>query len=433
MKTCKILLFLFLVVSMIALPACTAGEPAAKRQEEKVTLSFMASEDWVQDAELTLARRFESETGIGVEYQIFPQRQYVNLLMTKLNTGECTDIYTTQSGSLDIHSQYRAEMNALDLTDTAWAKNVDDLAAAELSVNGRLYGQPIQDVSSVWAVAYNKNIFKELGLSIPKNYQDFLKLCAVIQDAGITPIYECLSDNWHHSLWFIESLIVQETVRPGYRELLNSNNVLFSGNNTFLTLLRQMQEMVELGYWGDHYISNTYANLPSAIVSGTYAMAVYNQGLGDEVHAVSPELGPDDIGYFVIPLGDNQSLNINPSGPSRFIYSGTSHPEEALAYLEFLASQESLDYLTREVPKYNKLPFKSAPKTYTDSIEEFYNRYPQAQVVYQTSVKYLNPQWADISNDLSQMLIGEMSAEQVLERIDQRRTAQALVVGDPHW
>ena len=38
---------------------------------EKVTLSFMASQDWVQDAELDLARQFDEKTGIGVNYQIF--------------------------------------------------------------------------------------------------------------------------------------------------------------------------------------------------------------------------------------------------------------------------------------------------------------------------------------------------------------------------
>ena len=64
----------------------------------------MASQDWVQDAELDLARQFDEKTGIGVNYQIFPSSQYNNLLMTKLNTGECPDIFAAQSGKFDIKS-----------------------------------------------------------------------------------------------------------------------------------------------------------------------------------------------------------------------------------------------------------------------------------------------------------------------------------------
>ena len=81
-----------------AAPAETAeakteeAAPAAEEKQEAasgeaVTLSFMASQDWVQDAELELAEKFTAETGIKVDYQIVPSDQYTNLLMTKLNTG----------------------------------------------------------------------------------------------------------------------------------------------------------------------------------------------------------------------------------------------------------------------------------------------------------------------------------------------------------
>ena len=114
-----------------------------------VTLSFMASQDWIQDAEIELSKKFTEQTGIKIDYQIVPADQYTNLLMTKLNTGECTDIFAAQSGKFDIQTQVNAEKNALDLSNSGWAGNVDELAASELKVNDKLYGQPIQDVSAV--------------------------------------------------------------------------------------------------------------------------------------------------------------------------------------------------------------------------------------------------------------------------------------------
>lgn len=78
----------------------------------------MASQDWIQDAELELAEKFTEETGIKVDYQIVPADQYTNLLMTKLNTGECTDIFASQAGQFDIVTQLNVEKNALDLSDS---------------------------------------------------------------------------------------------------------------------------------------------------------------------------------------------------------------------------------------------------------------------------------------------------------------------------
>lgn len=420
------------------LSSCAAAPESATTSlqpvfDEKVTLSCMACMDWVSDAELELAREFDSQYDIGIEYQIFPSNQYYNLLLTKLNTGECPDIFMAQSGRFDIGTQYNVEKNAVDLSDASWAQKVDSMAAGELTINGRLYGQPAQDTSAIWAIGYNKQIFNRLHLSVPHTYEEFTQVCETIQDAGITPIYECLTESWHHTLWFVESCVVQETIDPGYKEKLNNNTASFAGNSTFLKILNQIQDMVNSGYWGEHYITNSYDNAPDAIASGEYAMVVYNQGLNREVHAINSDIALEDIGFFVIPLADNQTLNVNPAGPARMIYSGSQHIEEAKEYFEFLASQDSLQYMVEQVPKYNTLPFENSPRRSDFCNTELYQQYPDKQIVYQTAVKYVNPQWTEIGNDLTDMLQGNITPEQVLVSMDQRRAEQAHIMGDPNW
>nr|WP_288824194.1 ABC transporter substrate-binding protein [uncultured Clostridium sp.] len=413
----------------------TSAEAKTSAASEKggVTLSFMASQDWIQDAEIELSKKFTQETGIKVDYQIIPSDQYVNLLMTKLNTGECTDIFGAQSGKFDIKAQINVEKNAVDLTKTSWGSQVEPLVADQLSVDGKLYGQPIQDVSSVWAIGYNKQIFKKLNLEIPKDYESFQKVCDTIKAAGITPIYECVSDGWHHTLWLPEAGVEAETAEPGIVDKWNSNQVPFKGNATLMTILNQINDMVAKGYWGEDYMSNTYADSAKNIASGKYAMTVANQGFGVEVNKVNPEIAVDDIGYFVIPLADNQTLNVNPAGPARFIFSGSKHAAEAQQYLEFLAKEENLKYLTENVGKFNKLPFNNAPSMYTDTIQDFYNRYDKKGTVIQTAVKYVNPQWSEMGANLSAMIVGEMTPEEVLASIDEVRAQQAKAAGDPAW
>ena len=80
----------------------------------------MASQGWIMDAELELAKKFETETGIHVDYQISPADQYFNVLKTKLNAGEATDIFGGQAGKTDLKVQYDVENNAVDLSDQEW-------------------------------------------------------------------------------------------------------------------------------------------------------------------------------------------------------------------------------------------------------------------------------------------------------------------------
>lgn len=398
-----------------------------------VVISVMASQDWIQDAEMELGEKFTEETGIKVDYQIVPADQYTNLLTTKLNTGECTDIFMAQSGSFDIQTQFNVEKNALDLSGEGWAGSVDPLAAAELSVDGRLYGEPAQDVSAVWAIAYNKVLFEELKLEIPTDFESFAQVCQTIKENGVIPIYECVSDGWHHTLWFPECCVAVEKKNPGMADKLNNNEETFAGNETMITILEQIQYMVEQGYWGDNFMSNEYTNSAKSVASGEYAMTVANQGFGDEVEAIGGDLTVDDIGYFIMPLADNQTRNVNPAGPARFVYSGSEHAKEALMYMEYMVSDESLAYLTENVPKFNKLAYTNAPMGYVGPVKEFYDMYSDQATVYQTAVKYVNPQWTEMGANLSAMFVGEMTPEEVLIEIDKLRAEQAKAASDEAW
>jgi raffinose/stachyose/melibiose transport system substrate-binding protein len=445
MRKGKRVLSAILTVGMIAsFTACSGGNPVksssnvpaaanSSGKQGNVTLTFMASQDWIQDAEMKLGTEFEKKTGIKIDYQIIPSNQYNSLLMTKLNSGEGPDIFGSQSGRFDIQTQLKVEKNAVDLTSESWASKVDKAAAEELMVNGKLYGEPIQDVSSVWAVAYNKKIFKDLGIEIPQNYADFKAACGKIKAKGITPIYEAVSDGWHHTLWFPEMGPAAETATPGLADQLNNNKAKFEGNKTLELVLSQVKEMASLGYWGDNYMSNKYADAPKNFATGKYAMTVANQGFGADVHKADSNFAEDNVGYFVMPLADNQVLNINPCGPSRFIYKNSKNIAAAKKYLEFMASDSSLKYLTENVSKFNKLPYSNAPSKYSDTVKEFYKRYPKTGTVYQTAVKYVNSQWANIGSDMSAMLLGEEKPSEVLKNVDKRRAEQAKAAKDPAW
>lgn len=419
-----------------AVEPTVAPEPtAAPAAKESVTLTYMASQDWIKDAELELAKKFEAETGIHVDYQIIPADQYFNVLKTKLNSGEATDIFGGQAGKSDIKLNYNVEKNAVDLTGEEWITRADPNSVDMVSLDGKVYGAEIWDIvgANYFVVNYNKAIFEKLGISVPKTYVEFKAACDKILAAGITPIYEPISDGWHHVLMFPMTGPRYEELTPGLSDQLNANKTTFAASKDMLLALTQFQEMYQAGYFGANALADAYADTQKMMASGKYAMTVAPLGMPADIEKAYPETKADTFGFFTMPLVDNTLAPAHPAGPAKFIYSGSKHIAEAKQYFTFLMKPENLQYLLDNTPQFPALNFTGLQTRWTPAQEEYLKNYPAKTIVYQDSVNYLNPQWMDIGKDLTAMFTGALTPEDVLKAIDQRRADMATTAQDPAW
>jgi raffinose/stachyose/melibiose transport system substrate-binding protein len=412
-----------------------AVEEPADAVEPGTTITYIASQDWIKDPELELAKMFEEETGIHIDYQIIPSDQYFNVLQTKLETGgEGIDIFGGQSGKTDIKLQLNVEKNAVPLTDEEWVSRMNPLSVEQVSLDGITYGQTIWDtIGGSWVIVYNKTLFADNGISVPTTYAEFAAACQTLLDAGITPVYEPYADGWHHVLWFLEMGPVYEAATPGLADALNANTATFAGDATMKTALDEITEMYNAGYFGEDALSNEFANTEAAMASGEYAMTVNRFGLPAQINAAFPDVAEDTFGFFLIPLADNQIWNVNPAGPSKFIYSGSENIDAAKAYLAFLAQPENLQYMLDNESQFTMMSFEGVKAELTADQQAFIDTYKQQGTVYQTAVNYTNPQWMDIGQDLTALVIGDMTSEDVLTSVDQRRADMAIAAGDPAW
>lgn len=415
-----------------AAPAESVAEPVPEKKD--VTISYMLSQGWLEDSEKELGDKFAAETGIKVDYQVIPSAQYFNVLLTKLNAGECTDIFGSQSGKFDIVSQLNIEKNAVDLTGAEWIQRMDPLVTDQVTVNGKVYGLTIWDTSPSFPITYNKKIFEKLGLSIPKTYADLKNVCTKILESGVTPIYEPVADGWHHVLWFPDVGPRYEEMEPGLIEKLNNNQAKFEDSAAMELALTQLQEMAKLGFFGKNYLSATGADTENNLGTGKYAMALSGLSTPSRVQEAVPEAKATDFGYFEIPLADNQILCMQPSGPSRFVYSGSKYVEEAKEYFTYITKQENLqEYFLDKDTKKSNLCFTGVKNKLTDEMNTFLNSYEKKGSYLQIQVKYLNPQWMDIGKDMVAMFTGAMTPKDVLKSIDKRRADQAKAAKDPLW
>ncbi|MDI4644709.1 ABC transporter substrate-binding protein [Cohnella hashimotonis] len=401
--------------------------------QKNVTLTYMASQGWIKDSEMELAKKFEEETGIKIDYQIVPSDQYFNVLKTKLNAGEGPDIFGGQSGYSEITMNYNVEKNAVDLSDQEWVKREDPLSVEQLTANGKVYALTIWDTYSSFVVAYNKKLFNKLGLEIPKSYEEFKNAALKIQKDGVTPIYEPIADGWHHVLWFAEPGPNYDKLEPNLYDDLNQNKKKFVDSKAMLDSMTQLKEMYDLGFFGDNTLSDTGSDTVAKLGSGEFGMSLVAQSVATELAGQYPEYKVEDIGFFPIPLTDNQIYYINPGGPSKFIYSGSKHIDEAKRYFDFLTKQENLQFMLDNDPTISNLNFPDLKNKYTSEQQKLFSSYPERGTDIQDYVNYVNPQWMDIGKDIVSMLSGAIQPIDVLKSIDQRRADMAKVAKDPNW
>src|SRR5512133_2924348 len=58
------------------------------------TITYIASQNWVLNSEMELAKKFEAENGVHVDVHIMLSNQYLKVLQTKLEAGgEGIDIF----------------------------------------------------------------------------------------------------------------------------------------------------------------------------------------------------------------------------------------------------------------------------------------------------------------------------------------------------
>ncbi|HHX59660.1 MAG TPA: carbohydrate ABC transporter substrate-binding protein, partial [Epulopiscium sp.] len=196
-------LVLTAIMSITLLTACGGGEksptkPSAGKDEttgktetpkKDVTLSMMVSQGWLEEKDDLLFEKFTEDTGIEIDVQVAPADQYPDLLMSRLNSGNVTDIYWIQTDPFAIKTTLiEPEKYCMDFTGEEWVKAMVPARLSSLEYDGKMYGMMRRPNSPEFTLLYNKTLFKELGIEeVPTTYAEFKDIAATVHAAGIIP------------------------------------------------------------------------------------------------------------------------------------------------------------------------------------------------------------------------------------------------------
>lgn len=400
---------------------------------EKVTLTFGSHQSGLPTSGVVqeLAKQFETETGIKIDFQISPDAQWRDLLKVKLDSGEAPDIFCADADPLNLVTRVNPEKYVMDVSKEEWVKRMDPNVIPSISYNDKVYGITFPG-KKMYFYIYNKEIFEKLGLKVPTNYEEFKNVCQKIKDSGVTPIFEGTQNGWHQVLPLFETGAMYQQKDKDLYSKLNKNKVDLDAVPELQTIISQLKEFADLGFYGDGYLSNSVENAKESMASGESAMFMSEAAWRDEVKGDFPDFDINKLGIFVMPWGDNQAIGVNPASNAYFINKNGKHSAEALKFFEFLAKPENLQKRLDGQPGLSEICWPEISSKYSKEDQAYINSMQKGMVV-QAGVKYIDSQWMDVGKDLEAMYTGSSTPQEVLKTIMTRRTEQAKLQKDPDW
>jgi raffinose/stachyose/melibiose transport system substrate-binding protein len=189
MKYKALFLFLLLMLSFSAVVA-----------QDTVSLTYLVDDSQnSQESALALAEAFMAENpNVSITIESRPGgADGDNIVKTRLATGEMTDIFWYNTGSL--LQALNPSQTLLDLSDQPFMENIVESFLPTVSQGEGVFGVPTGTAMG-GGILYNKAIYAELGLSVPLTWEEFAANNAVIAEAGIAPVIATFGDTWTSQL-----------------------------------------------------------------------------------------------------------------------------------------------------------------------------------------------------------------------------------------
>jgi raffinose/stachyose/melibiose transport system substrate-binding protein len=404
----------------ISLTACgsggtDSGAADGDSKSGKVTLELAISKSSQDSAfiQQDILDAFEKQTNIRVNLQLIPAEQTTTVLQTKLAVDETPDIiqYNLASAVTDLNLERNFEI----LDNEPWASRIVNKDV--LSSGGHLYSFHISQDTGMQGVVYNKQIFEELGLSIPTNYEEFLAICEKIKANGITPVFMPYKDAWAANIWpaaaFADFVAKNE---PTFFDDLNSNKKKWSDIPEFQTFLEQQYEVYTKGYTNSDVLSDSYDMAVGKFLNKEVAMMFMGDWLIEGVAEQDPSM---ELGVFPIPSSDNASLGASPLGGQLFIPKKSKHLEEAKQFLNYIASKDVAQQIVDAkayVSNFSDVTTPELPAYKQDIVDNYIT--PKKTVL--TTDAYMQVDRNELYRLLQDQFAGGLSPEEVLKSWDEK-------------
>lgn len=329
-KSLVVLLIALLAISLIA-AGCGKKDDAADTNQ--VTISFWHTMNTEETKTLEgIIKDFEKEyPHIKIDMQQVPFSDAQNKYKVAAQAGDAPDVFRAE---IAWTPEYAA-MGLLHPVDSyLTAADRADYLDAPMNYNiyqGTTWGVP--QVTDALALLYNKRLFEEAGVSVPKTMDEFIEVgkALTIPEKGQYGFVLRGDSYWFQPfLWAFGGDLID-----------NDRNVLINSKESvaalqFMIDLRDVHRIVpkEVDY------ANDYVNMMTGFKEGKYAMIFNGPWATSDI--LSGKEFQDQSNFGVAPIPAGPGGQGSPVGGHNYVMAAnTDHPDEAWLFISYLNSTDS--------------------------------------------------------------------------------------------
>ncbi len=286
------------LVLLAPLTACTNTQSGGETKELNIMMSFpQYMEQWEAYCHKFEDKMLKEENvKVKVNLEMPTSDQYETVLKARLQNTDAPDLYTLHSNNI---AEYNTAGYLTDLTSQPLAAKIYDDVKAMVSLDGKVLGVPLE--SQAWSVLYNKDMFKDAGITVlPKTLTDLRNIVTALEAKNYTPFMLAFHDSWVPQLMTAVTLggLVSGKV-TGWVERMNAGTGSYNEVSAIFDAIdlimahgtdRAMEEGAEAG-------SADFANGKAAMyVNGTWSAGT--------IFETKPNF---NLGVLAMPVNDDEN------------------------------------------------------------------------------------------------------------------------------
>ncbi|MGW7359774.1 extracellular solute-binding protein [Streptomyces sp. NPDC054802] len=226
------------------------------------------------------------------------------------------------------------------LDGTAALKDEDDFlkqAAASTEYNGKTYAVP-QVIDSM-GIFYNKKIFKEAGVEVPKTIDELKTVSATIKDkTGKTGLYLRGDDAY----WFLSFLYGEGG------DLVDAKNKKITVDDAAgVRAMKTVKDLVD-SKAAITDATNGWDNMQAAFKDGKVAMIINGPWAVSDTYTGKEFADKANLGIAPVPAG-SAGQGAPQGGHNLAVYAGSKNLDASYAFTEYMTSAESQAKVAKEL------------------------------------------------------------------------------------
>jgi raffinose/stachyose/melibiose transport system substrate-binding protein len=354
-----------------------------------------------------------------------------NVVKTRLATGEMTDVFWYNSGSL-LQALNPAD-TLVDLAGEPFVANMAESFLPTVSQGDAIFGVPSQTAMG-GGILYNKKIYADLGLNVPTTWDEFAANNEAIKAAGIAPVIATFGDTWTSQLFVLADYYNVEQAVPNFAADYTANQAKYATTPAAMEGFRHLQEGFEEGWWQQDFATTRFEQGLTLLADGegahypmlTFALSTIAANLPDQVN---------NIGFFAQPGTDAEKNGATIWMPAAtYIPKTTSNLEVAKDFLAFIASTAGTDALSAATAPTGPYVVKGAilPDSVLPAVKDVATYIDAGKAG--PALEFLSPIKGPSLEQITVAVgTGQMTAEEAAAAYDLDVEKQAQQMGLPGW